>query len=243
MSRHNKWSKVKNQKGAADQRRAASFSKLARAISVCAREGGGDPTFNFKLRLVVDRAKAVNMPKDAIERAIARGTGEGSDVAIVQVMYEGFAPGGAAVLVECLTDNSNRTLAEVRQVFVKRGGNFGNEGSVRWMFEHRGIVQVAAPSASLQAPSKEQVELDLIEAGAEDVQWEEDGLIVVTAVEGLQQVQEAVEKLGLSVEDAGLRWIAKQETEIAEADHEQFEQFIGVLEELDDVQEVHTNAA
>lgn len=236
MSRHNKWSKVKNQKGAADQKRAASFSKLARAIAVCAREGGGDPSFNFKLRLVVDRAKAVNMPKDAIERAIVRGTGEGGDAVIVSVLYEGFAPGGAAVLVECLTDNSNRTLADVKQVFSKRGGNFGNEGSVRWMFEQCGVI------AATGTVSDEQ-ELVLIDAGATDIIRDDGAVTVVAAVEALQVVQEGVGRAGLTVEDAGLRWIAKQETLITDDVRVLFEDFLNALEELDDVQEVYTNAS
>lgn len=243
MSRHSHWAKIKRGKGASDVTRGKTFSKLARLVSVAAREGGGDPAFNFKLRLAVDRAKAASMPKDAIDRAIARGAGTGADAAVYTIaMYEGFAPGGAAVLVEVLTDNTNRALNEVKAVFTKRGGTLGNEGSVRWMFAPRGSVRVVAPSSQLPAASTEDIELKLIDAGASDIERDADGTTIACAVTDLQRVKEAVEKAGLTVEDAVLEWAAKQHAEIPADAQEQFDAFVAALEELDDVQEVYTNA-
>jgi YebC/PmpR family DNA-binding regulatory protein len=237
MSGHSKWSKIRHSKGSADQQRGKLFSKLARGITVVAKEGGGDPSFNFKLRLAIDRAKAENMPKDAIERAVARGTGEGSDASsFEEVMYEGFAPGGAAVLVACLTDNRNRALGDVRLVFTKRGGNLGNEGSVRWQFEQRGVVRASGAVT-------DEVELALIDAGAIDIQLEDAAVTIVSSVEDFQRVREAAEAAGLVLGDAGLEWIPKEELVLSDGDREKFETFLGALDDLDDVQDLYTNAA
>ncbi|MBI4434884.1 YebC/PmpR family DNA-binding transcriptional regulator [Candidatus Uhrbacteria bacterium] len=242
MSRHSHWAKIKRGKGATDSNRGVLFSKHARLITVASREGGGDPAFNFKLRLAVDRAKGDGMPKDAIERAIARGTGTGEGMTMETVTYEGFAPGGAAVLVECVTDNRNRALNEVKAVFRDHGVSLGNEGSVRWQFERRGVLRVAATSPKLQASSREEIELSLIEAGAEDIREEDGGLVVLTAVDGLQRAKEAAEQAGLTVNDAGMEWVAKQSVDVPELDREKLESFLAALDELDDVQEVYTNA-
>ncbi|MDO8621730.1 MAG: YebC/PmpR family DNA-binding transcriptional regulator [bacterium] len=257
MSRHSHWAKIKRGKGAADSNRGALFSKHARLITVASREGGGDPSFNFKLRLAVDRAKSDGMQKDAIERAIARGSSAVAGEIIETVLYEGIAPGGAGVLVECLTDNRNRSLGVVKLVFTKQGGTLGGEGSVRWQFERRGVLRVAAASSKLQVPtlrseprhavvgaaSREETELTLIEAGAEDIQEEDGGIVVLTKMEDLQRVREAAMAAGLTVSDAGLEWIPKQRVDVSDAQRESFETFLGALDELDDVQEVYTNAS
>lgn len=243
MSRHSHWAKIKRGKGNADAARGQAFSKLARVITVAAREGGGDPAFNFKLRLVTDRAKAAAMSKDAIDRAIARGTGAGSGASIETVVYEGIAAGGAAVLVECLTDNRNRTLGEVKTVFRDHGATFGNEGSVRWQFQQRGVVRAAASSSQLQASSREGIELKLIEAGAEDIREGDGELVVFTKVEDLQRVREAASAAGHIVSDAGLEWVAKQPIDVPADARERFEAFLAALDELDDVQEIYTNAS
>lgn len=241
MSRHSHWAKIKSGKGSADVKRGALFSKLARLVTVAAREGGGDPSFNFKLRMSVDRAKSEGMPKDAIERAIARGTGTGAGEMIIEtVVYEGFAPGGAAVLIECLTDNRNRALGAVKGVFVKQGGTLGGEGSVRWQFQRAGVLRCTLGSPP--TVDQEELELELIGAGAEDIREEDGTLVVITKPEDLQKVREAAERSKVTVTDAGLEWVPKQFADVTDADREKFETFLGVLDDLDDVQEVYTNA-
>lgn len=251
MSRHSHWAKIKRGKGAADSNRGVLFSKHARLITVASREDGSDPAFNFKLRLAVDRAKSDGMQKDAIERAIARGAGAAGGAIIESVLYEGIAPGGAGVLIECLTDNRNRALGAVKMVFTKQGGTMGGEGSVRWQFRQAGVVRLGeadspdAPAGAGRQSSvdRERVDLQLIEAGAEDIREENDGRVVFTKIEDLQRVREAASAAGLTVTDAGLEWIPKQTMEVAAADRETFEAFLAALDEADDVQEVHTNAA
>lgn len=243
MSRHSHWAKIKRGKGSADVDRGALFSKHARLVTVAAREGGGDPAFNFKLRLAVDRAKSDGMPKDAIERAIARGAGGTSGEIIETVLYEGIAPGGAGVLVECLTDNRNRALGAVKTVFTKQGGTLGGEGSVRWQFQQRGVIRATLTEERENGRTREQIELALIEAGAEDIREEDGGFVVLTVPNDLQRVREAVERVEFTITDAGLEWIPKQTVEVPTDGREQFDVFVGALEELDDVQEVYTNAA
>lgn len=235
MSRHSHWAKIKRGKGSADAQRASAFTKLARLITVAAREGGGDADFNFKLRLVIDRAKAESMSKDAIERAVERGVGGAGGVALETVLYEGFAPGGASVLVECLTDNRNRALGEVKGVFTKQGATLGGEGSVRWQFDRRGVVTVEGAIA-------EDTELALIDAGAEDVRREDGRCLIIGRPEDLQRLRDAVTAAGLTVADAGFAWLPKQPADVADSDRETFETFLGALDDLDDVQEVYTNA-
>lgn len=236
MSRHSHWAKIKRGKGSADADRGVLFSKHARLVTVASREGGSDPAFNFKLRLAVDRAKSDGMPKDAIERAIARGAGGSSGATIETVLYEGIAPGGAGVLIECLTDNRNRALGEVKSVFTKQGGTLGGEGSVRWQFDRRGVLTIPG------AASEEQ-ELTLIDAGAEDIRRGDGDTTVLTATDALARVRDAVEREGLTITDAGLEWVPKQTMEVPVGHREQFESFLGALDACDDVQEVYTNAA
>lgn len=242
MSRHSHWAKIKRGKGNADADRGVLFSKHARLITVASREGGADPSFNFKLRLAVDRAKGDGMAKDAIERAISRGAGGGEALAMETVVYEGFAPGGAAVLVECVTDNRNRALNEVKGAFRDHGTSLGSEGSVRWQFQQRGVIRAALAAEQRGSRAREQTELQLIEAGAEDIREEDGEITVLTGIGDLQRAKEAAERLGLTVSDAGLEWVARQTTDVPEADRQKLEAFLGDLDELDDVQDVYTNA-
>lgn len=243
MSRHSHWAKIKRGKGATDAARGRTFSKLARTIAVASREGGADPAFNFKLRLEVDRAKSVSMPKDAIDRAIGRGAGTGADATAYEtVLYEGFAPGGAAALIECLTDNRNRALAEVRLVFTKHGGTLGGEGSVRWQFQQRGMLRIAAPGSPLPPVSREEMELRIIEAGAEDIAPDAEEWVVMTKPENLQHIRDDVARRGFDVRDAALAWAPTQRVVIPEDHRARFDAFVDALDELDDVQEVYTNA-
>ena len=208
MSRHSKWSKIKNQKGGADQKRAAMFTKLSRMVTIAAR-GGGDPGANFKLRLAIDTAKGASMPKDTIVRAIAKGTGADKEGAqLIEETYEGFGPGGTAFMVEVVTDNKNRAYQEVRKSFMTHGGNLGSPGSVSWMFERRGVLRLS--NQLISELTNEPIQLQLIDAGAEDIAIEEEGITVYTKPDELKSVEEKIRALGLIPEAAGLEWVAKE---------------------------------
>ncbi len=233
MSGHSKWHTIQKKKGAADAKRGQVFTKLAKAITVAAKTGGGgDPAFNFQLRVAIDSAKAANMPKDNIERAVKRGTGEGADAVIIEeVMYEGFGPGGAALLIHCLTDNRNRSIADVRTVMNKKGGNLGGQGSVKWMFDHKGIIVVAGEL-------NDELELLLIDSGAEDIHVENQMIEVVTGSSELKQVLDAIDQ---PAEHAGLAYLPKEMVTLEGKEQEQLDVLIEALDALDDVDTVYTN--
>ncbi|MBU1126666.1 YebC/PmpR family DNA-binding transcriptional regulator [Patescibacteria group bacterium] len=239
MSGHSKWHSIKQKKGAADAKRGQIFSKLSKALTVCARDGGGDPTMNFSLRLIMEKARSANMPKENIERAIARGTGEGADgVQIQTVLYEAMGPGGAALLVEAMTDNTNRALTNVKIIFNKLGGNMG--ASVKWMFERKGIVRSELSGGAID---RDQVELELIEAGAEEINWdEENGLEVVSSISNLKKIKEVIEAAGFKVESADLEYLAKDKVALSSEDEEKLGLIIETLDEDEDVTNVFTNA-
>ena len=238
MSGHSKWATIKRKKGAADARRGQLFTKLAREIQVAAREGGGDPESNFRLRLAVQKARTENMPQDNIQRAIQRGAGTGGDGAhFEEVMYEGYGPNGVAFLVQTLTDNRNRTVAEVRSIFTKAGGSLGESGSVAWMFEPRGLIFVEPKSGD----DTDELSLAAIDAGAEDVQMEEDQLEVVTAFQDLKHVQDQLALQGMQIAHAETTMSPKTTMSLEEKGVEQTVRLIEKLEELDDVQTVYTN--
>src|SRR5688572_10292697 len=210
MAGHSKWASIKHKKAATDAKRGKLFTKLARAITVAAREGGGDPAGNHTLAAAIEKAKGYSMPKDNIQRAIDRGTGEGDAGAIERVVYEGYGPGGAAVLVEALTDNRNRTGSEVRHAFDRHGGSLGEPGSVAWQFEKKGVVIVDADRHS------EDDLMPAIDAGADDVVVEGDVLKVVSEPAGLTAVREALESGGVAVESAELAMEPKAVVEVTE---------------------------
>ena len=196
MSGHSKWTQIKRQKGVQDSKRGAVFTKLASAITVATRQGGGDPEANFKLRVAIDKARAVNMPKDNIERAINRGTGAGGDGnQLEEVLYEGYGPGRVAVVIKTITDNKNRTSSNLRHLLEKYGGSLGKTGTVLWQFEKRGVIRVP-----LNGRSAEDLEMLLIDLGAQDLIEEDGGLTVLTAPKDLQQIKEGLDKKGLEVE-------------------------------------------
>jgi len=237
MSGHSKWSTIKRKKGAADAKRGAIFTRLAREIVIAAREGGSDPESNFRLRLAVDKARAENMPKDNIERAIRRGSGEDKDAAAFeQIMYEGYAPHGVAVMVEAVTDNRNRTVSDLRHAFTKAGGNMAEPGAVGWQFER--IAYFSFPSSALNFDKA--FELG-IEAGANDV-VEEDGQIEITGpVESFKGIATLLHNAKVQPEEAGLRMDPKQEVELNSEDTLQVLKAIETIEDLDDVQNVYYN--
>lgn len=237
MSGHSKWSTIKRKKGVADAKRGAIFTRLAREIVISAREGGSDVDSNFRLRLAVDKARAENMPKDNIERAIKRGAGEDKDgVVFESIMYEGYAPHGVAVLVETVTDNRNRTVSDLRHAFSKSGGNMAELGAVGWQFER--IAYFSFPSTMLNFDKA--FELG-IEAGANDV-VEDDGTIEITApVESFKIIADALHTAKVQPEEAGLRMSPKQETELDTEDTLQVLRALETIEDLDDVQNVYSN--
>jgi len=236
MAGHSKWAGIKHKKAIVDARRGKLFTKLARAITVAAKEGGGDPDGNPALALAVQKAKDASMPKDNIERAIAKGTGEGADVESYEnVLYEGYGPGGVALLIEALTDNRNRTGADMRHLLTKHGGSLGEPGSVSYLFDKKGVVVVDAGDQS---------EDDLvvaIDAGAEDIRVDEDVYEIVAEPSDLTAVRTALEDAGIAFESAEVTQLPKTRVEIDEATAAKLMRLIDALEDNDDVGEVHAN--
>jgi YebC/PmpR family DNA-binding regulatory protein len=237
MSGHSKWSSIKHKKGAADAKRGKLFSKLSRAIIVAAREGGPDPGGNLALQNAIEKARSYSMPKDNIERAIAKGSGADSEGSNFEtVVYEGHGPEGVAVLVEALTDNRNRTASDVRHLFTKNGGNLGTSGAVAWQFERRGVVLVSGDA------DEDEVLLVAAEAGAEDVEADGASFVVSTPPEALMPVRQALEAAGFGVESAELSMVPKGTVAIAdESTARRVMRLIEGLEDADDVQDVYAN--
>jgi YebC/PmpR family DNA-binding regulatory protein len=238
MSGHSKWSSIKHKKGAADAKRGKLFSKLSRALIVAAREGGGDPAANLALANAIEKARSYSMPKDTIERAIARGSGADSDAdSFEQVTYEGYGPNGVAVIVEALTDNRNRTAADVRAAFTKHDGNLGGSGSVAWLFERRGLILVDADGVD-----EDDLTLAAAEGGAEDVERDGSSFRVTSAPEDLTSVRETIEASGLTVDSSELTLVPKTTVSLEdESAAKKTLRLIDALEENDDVQEVYAN--
>lgn len=237
MSGHSKWANIKHRKGAVDAKRGKVFTKLIKEITVAARMGGGDPAANPRLRSAIAASKAVNMPKDNVDRAVKKGTGDLEGVNYEEILYEGYGPGGIAVLVDCLTDNRNRTVAEVRSIFSKAGGNMGESGCVAWMFDKKGSILIDHDTID----EEKLMEL-AIEAGAEDVADEENVFQVITAPEDFETVREALEAAELSFVEAGVSMIPKNVVEVADAKAAgSLMKLLDNLEDNDDVQNVHAN--
>jgi YebC/PmpR family DNA-binding regulatory protein len=238
MSGHSKWSTIKHKKAATDARRGKLFTRLAREITIAAREGGGNAEINFSLRLAVDKARAANMPKDNIERAIKRGTGELKGEDLAEVMYEGYAPNGVALLVQVLTDNKNRAVAEVRRILTRQGGTLADAGAVAWQFERKGYIAIMPDGVDEDAIFEAAVE-----AGAEDVVFGDDMIEVYAELENFQAVRQALKEAGFHFETAELSMIPKTTMQLAEKETLQVMGIIDALEELDDVQQIYSNLA
>jgi YebC/PmpR family DNA-binding regulatory protein len=236
MSGHSKWSQIKRQKGANDAKRGAVFTKVAREIGMAAREGGGDPDGNFKLRLAMEKARAVNMPADIIKRAIEKAAGAGDGVQFEEIAYEGYGPGGVAVLVEAATDNRNRTAADIRAIFTKAGGQLAGSGAVAWQFEPRGLIAIARGVGD-----PDEVALLAIDAGADDVDLEGDPIEVFTDPGQLEAVRRGLEAAGVRIESAELTMQARNTVEVDAAHARQNLRLIEHLEDHDDVQRVTAN--
>lgn len=236
MSGHSKWSQIKRQKGAADVKRGQAFTKLGRELTIAAREGGADPDGNARLRQAIQRAREASMPTDTIERAIKRATGGGEGVSLEEIVYEGYGPGGAAILVEALTDNRNRAVAEVRSAFTRAGGSLGESGCVAWLFEPRGVIAV-----DREDRDADELGLLAIDAGAEDVRVEDGAVEVLTPPSELESVRAALEAEGIKIASAESALVPKTTVPLDERSAAATLRLMEKLEDLDDVQRVHTN--
>jgi YebC/PmpR family DNA-binding regulatory protein len=236
MSGHSKWSQIRRQKGANDAKRGALFTKVARDISIAAREGGGDPDGNFRLRLAMEKARSVNMPADNVKRAIERATGGGDGEHYEEIVYEGYGPGGAAILVEAATDNRNRTAAEIRAIFTKAGGQLAGSGAVAWQFQPRGILTIPRNKRD-----PDDIALQAIDAGADDVDTADDPVEVYTEPGQLEAVRQALKQAGVAVESAEMTMKPKNTVALDAGQVRQNLKLVEALEDQDDVQRVSAN--
>lgn len=236
MSGHSHFHNIKIKKGAEDARRSKIFSKLSKELSIAAKDGGSDVAFNAKLRSAVEKAKKMNMPADSIEKAIKKGSGELEGFSYEEFLVEAYGPGGTAFMIEGITDNKNRSLNEIKIILSQKGGKPVNEGGIKWMFEKKGVISIDA-----SGKNKEEVEMNAIEAGAEDVDWSEDILYVYTGAEDLEKVKKSAEEKGLKIESANLEWVPKETIGIGEEAKEKNQKMFEALDENDDVQNIYTN--
>lgn len=236
MSGHSKWATTHRQKEIADAKKGAIFTKIANIITIAARKGG-DPATNFSLRIAIDKGRAVNMPKDNIERAVKRGTGEGGGAAIEELTYEGIGPAKAQFIVKSLTDNKNRSASQIRHLFTKNGGSFG---SVMWNFDQKGVVRII--NDQLSSINKEEFELELIDQGADDIISEDEGMTVYVMPGDLQKIKQFLENKNIQTESADIEFVAKENLNLSEEEKTQVEKFIEELEDNEDVSDYYTNA-
>ncbi|MCH8986639.1 YebC/PmpR family DNA-binding transcriptional regulator [Patescibacteria group bacterium] len=233
MSGHSHAKTVKSTKDAADAKRSKEFSKLAKEITIAAKEGGGDPATNPRLRSVMEKARSFNMPRDNVERAIKRGTGEGDEVQLQEILFEAYGPGNIAILIQGITDNKNRTLGEIKQILLQHQGKLVDGGAVRWMFEQKGVITIKG--------NKENLELAAIEAGAQDMYWHDNEFLdVYTKTEDLEKVKEALSQ-NTEIESFLLGWVAKEHVQASESDIAAAQKLFEVLEENDAIQGVYSN--
>jgi YebC/PmpR family DNA-binding regulatory protein len=236
MSGHSKWSTIKRRKGASDAKKGQLFTKIARELTVAARQGGGDPEANFRLRLVIDKARQANMPKDSIERAIKRGTGEIKSEAFEEIRYEGYGPHGVALILNALTDNRKRAVADIRRLLSRSGGSLGETGSVTWLFDQKGLIISEAGGEEAEG-----VALQAIDAGADDVRIGNGLVEIYTAPTEFQKIKETLEREGVPFASAEITMVPKSLTQLGEKETIQIMHLLEALEDLEDVQEVYSN--
>jgi YebC/PmpR family DNA-binding regulatory protein len=236
MSGHSHWASIKHQKGAADAKKSKVFSKISRQISVAAKEGGKDPETNSKLRMAVDQAKEINMPKDNIEKAIKRGTGELEGQKLEAVTFEAYGPGKTALIIEGITDNKNRALGEIKKILAAHKSKLADEGSVRWMFEKKGVISLPP-----QEKEKDDLELEAIDAGAEDISWDNDCLVVSVSPDNLEKTKQSLSEKGIEIESASLDWTPKETVSPEEKEKEECQKLFEALDESETVQDIYSN--
>ncbi len=238
MSGHSKWSTIKRAKAATDAKRGAVFTKIGNLITVAAREKGGNPETNFSLRIAIEKAKQANMPKENIERSVKRGTGELTGDKIEELLYEGFGPAKSQFIVKCLTDNKNRTAANVRHIFTKYGGSLG---TVAWNFEQRSVIRIDMQIISKLNANWDDIELELIDVGAQDILREEEGITIYTKIENLQNIKKFLEEKNIQTESAEIEYVAKEDLKLSDEDKKKVEKFIKELEDCEDVADYYHN--
>ena len=242
MSGHSKWHNIQGRKGKQDAVRSAMFSKYSKLITIAAKNGG-DPDKNFSLRIAIDKAKSVSMPKDNIDKAIKKGTGELNDGVIFEEnLYEAFGPGGVAILIKSVTDNKNRTVSELKHTLSKYGGSMAGPGSVAWMFNQFGVIRLSSEELKIKNINQDDLEMNLIEVGAEDIRNEDGELEILTKVENLQKVLAKTKEMNLEPSESGIEWMAKDKTEVVEENVGKLQELFGELEEREDVENYFTNA-
>ncbi|MSU75831.1 MAG: YebC/PmpR family DNA-binding transcriptional regulator [Candidatus Magasanikbacteria bacterium] len=243
MSGHSKWHNIQERKGKQDAKRSGQFTKVAKTITIAAQHGG-DPAMNFSLRLAIDKAKEVGMPKDNIDRAIKRGTGElTGEAQMEEVLYEAFGPGGVAILVKTVTDNKNRTVSDLKHILNMHGGSFGSAGSVQWMFQQWGVITVSPYTGGhMGGVGRDDLELTLIESGAEDITETENEIEIKTKIENFQKVINKLKELGIEPKESGIHWVAKDKVKVNKETEEKLGDLFSDLEARDDVEDYFTNA-
>jgi YebC/PmpR family DNA-binding regulatory protein len=241
MSGHSHWASIKHKKGAEDEKRGKIFSKLTRQILIAAKQGGSDPVTNQALRMAVEKAKEFNMPKDNIERAVKKGSGELEGEKLEEVIFEAYGPGNIAIIIEGITDNRNRALGEIKKILTQYGGKLVGEGAIRWMFERKGAIALNLNTQIDNLKDKEQMELLVIESGAEDIYWHDNVLYVYTRTEDLEKVKKILEEKQAKIQSSSLDWVAKEMLTLDEKQKEQTEELFEALDESDTVQEIYSN--
>ncbi|MFA5013296.1 MAG: YebC/PmpR family DNA-binding transcriptional regulator [Candidatus Paceibacterota bacterium] len=237
MSGHSHWSSIKFKKGVEDAKRSKTFSKLSKEISIAAREGGSDMTFNPKLRSIVDKARSQNMPADSIEKAIKKGSGELEGYTLEEFLIEAYGPNGVAMIIEGITDNKNRSLGEIKLILNQNGGKMVEGGAIKWMFERKGVILINKEDLK----DKEDMELATIESGADDFAWEEEGMAIYTKPEDLEKVRRFFDGKGIKIASANLEWLAKETVEADEKTREKCQKLFEALDDHDDVQNIFWN--
>lgn len=239
MSGHSKWKNIRYKKELADAKKSKAFSKMARQITIAVREGGADPNLNPKLRLAIDRAKFINLPKETIEKAIKRGTEKLQGARLEKIILEAYGPGNIAIIIEGITDNKNRTLNEIKQILNQHNGKLVSEGAVRWLFERKGVIEVE--SRKYPDKKRENLEMIAIESGAEDIYWHNSLLDIYTQPEQLYEVKNNLEQRGIKPESASLDWVAKELISVGEKEKEACQKLFEALDQADSVQEIYSN--
>lgn len=241
MSGHSHFATIKHKKEATDKKRGQIFSKLARAISIAVKEKGADPETNYKLRIAIEAARSFNMPRENIERAVQKGSGESSGENLEEVSFEAFGPFGIALIIEGITDNKNRTLGEIKQILGQHGGKLAGEGSVKWLFEKKGVIITNFDNLSSEFKTKEELELFAIEAGANDSYWHENFLDVYTKPEELEKIKKKMEEKNIKIESTSLDWVAKEMVNLNEEQKTESQRLFDSLDENDAVQDIYSN--
>ncbi|MCD5397002.1 MAG: YebC/PmpR family DNA-binding transcriptional regulator [Candidatus Pacebacteria bacterium] len=242
MSGHSHWATIRHQKAIVDKKRGKTFSKLSQMISVAVKEKGKDPQTNSNLRMAIEKARSFNMPKDKIENAIKRGSRELQETNLEKIIFEIYGPGNSAIIIECLSDNKNRTLGEIKQVLSQVDAKLANTGSVQWLFQRKGVIVLSPYKLDdLKQEDKETLELKIIESGAENLKWREDTLKVYTKVEELEKVKNILKNQGLKIKSTSLDWIAKEEIDLPEKNQGKFKKLFELLNELESVQVIYSN--